>query len=323
MLTSIEQSRKALEIITKAFKITKNIPLDTRFIVNSLSTLDTEIPMKYRYNGLVFFVVDAKINDGTTTIVSENKIDGTIGKGPTTGNETLSGILYCFESDLTKPIPLHDLVLRFIIQQIGGYNNNWTNLISDLNHTYAKAGSIINVKDLGISVIFDGNNWKYFNGIYTINKIEDWNTVPNQLKETNKLVKVGNENKIILSDKTLSDEVIKVDSIPDTPENFRFYIINGYLYYSIGGNVYPVSDKIKIFYNTKLIIGDNTFTHNFNSKLLSTYCLINEAIDNQIINDDYKNREFPLEHIVVNENSINIKSSVQINNCDIVLISKI
>lgn len=323
MLTSIEQSRKALEIITKAFKITKNIPLDTRFIVNSLSTLDTEIPMKYRYNGLVFFVVDAKINDGTTTIVSENKIDGTIGKGPTTGNETLSGILYCFESDLTKPIPLHDLVLRFIIQQIGGYNNNWTNLISDLNHTYAKAGSIINVKDLGISVIFDGNNWKYFNGIYTINKIEDWNTVPNQLKETNKLVKVGNENKIILSDKTLSDEVIKVDSIPDTPENFRFYIINGYLYYSIGGNVYPVSDKIKIFYNTKLIIGDNTFTHNFNSKLLSTYCLINEAIDNQIINDAYKNREFPLEHIVVNENSINIKSSVQINNCDIVLISKI
>lgn len=323
MLTSIEQSRKALEIITKAFKITKNIPLDTRFIVNSLSTLDTEIPMKYRYNGLVFFVVDAKINDGTTTIISENKIDGTIGKGPTTGNETLSGILYCFESDLTKPIPLHDLVLRFIIQQIGGYNNNWTNLISDLNHTYAKAGSIINVKDLGISVIFDGNNWKYFNGIYTINKIGDWNTVPNQLKETNKLVKVGNENKIILSDKTLSDEVIKVDSIPDTPENFRFYLINGYLYYSIGGNVYPVSDKIKIFYNTKLIIGDNTFTHNFNSKLLSTYCLINEAIDNQIINDDYKNREFPLEHIVVNENSINIKSSVQINNCDIVLISKI
>ena len=323
MLTSIEQSRKALEIITKAFKITKNIPLDTRFIVNSLSTLDTEIPMKYRYNGLVFFVVDAKINNGTTTIVSENKIDGTIGKGPTTGNETLSGILYCFESDLTKPIPLHDLVLRFIIRQIGEYNNNWTNLISDLNHTYAKAGSIINVKDLGISVIFDGNNWKYFNGIYTINKIEDWNTVPNQLKETNRLVKVGNENKIILSDKTLSDEVIKVDSIPDIPENFRFYLINGYLYYSIGGNVYPVSDKIKIFYNTKLIIGDNTFTHNFNSKLLNTYCLINEAIDNQIINDDYKNREFPLEHIVVNENSINIKSSVQINNCDIVLISKI
>lgn len=322
MLTSIEQSRKALEIITKAFKITKNIPLDVRFIVNSLSTLDTEIPMKYRYNGLVFFVVDAKINDGTT-IVSENKIDGTIGKGPTTGNETLSGILYCFESDLSKPIPLHDLVLRFIIRQIGGYNNNWTNLISDLNHTYAKAGSIINVKDLGISVIFDGNDWKYFNGIYTINTIEDWNTVPNQLKETNRLVKVGNENKIILSDKTLSDEVIKVDSIPDIPENFRFYLINGYLYYSIGGNVYPVSDKIKIFYDTKLIIGDNTFTHNFNSKLLSTYCLINEAIDNQIINNDYKNREFPLEHIIIDENSINIKSSVQINNCNIILISKI
>ncbi len=240
MLTSIEQSRKALEIITKAFKITKNIPLDVRFIVNSLSTLDTEIPMKYRYNGLVFFVVDAKINDGTT-IVSENKIDGTIGKGPTTGNETLSGILYCFESDLSKPIPLHDLVLRFIIRQIGGYNNNWTNLISDLNHTYAKAGSIINVKDLGISVIFDGNDWKYFNGIYTINTIEDWNTVPNQLKETNRLVKVGNENKIILSDKTLSDEVIKVDSIPDIPENCRFYLINGYLYYSIGGIQYLIS----------------------------------------------------------------------------------
>lgn len=322
MLTSIEQSRKALEIITKAFKITKNIPLDVRFIVNSLSTLDTEIPMKYRYNGLVFFVVDAKINDGTN-IISDDKIDSTIGKGPTTGNDTLSGILYCFESDLSKPIPLHDLVLRFIIRQIGGYNNNWTNLISDLNHTYAKAGSIINIKDLGITVIFDGNDWKYFNGVYTINTIEDWNTVPNQLKETNKLVKVGNENKIILSDKTLSNEIIKVDSIPDIPENNRFYNINDYIYYSIGGNVYPISDKILVINNKELNIGDNIINHNFNSKLLNVYCLINIASDNQILNNKYINHEFPLEHIVVNENSINIKSSIQINNCNIVLISKI
>lgn len=321
-LSSIAQSRKALELITKAFKITKNIPIDYRFIVSSLNNLDTEIPLKYRYNGLTFFVVDGSVNDGTTLVGSNKKIDGQINVGPTTGTKTLSGILYTFEEDLTKPIPLHDTVLRFIIRQLTGYNNNWTNLVSDLNHTYAKAGSIVYVQDLGISVIFNGTDWEYFNGIYKINELAAWNTVPAQFKVPNRIVHVGTSDKytiqIILSNKTLSNEILVVDSIPATPENWRYYLINGYLYYSIGGNVYPLGDKFKVWYNTSLVVGNNNFKHDFNSNLLSGYCRINNKADNQ----EYNNYEFPIEVVVVDTNTVNIKSSVPVNQCDIVLVSK-
>lgn len=325
-MTSIEQSRRALEIVTKAFQITKNIPLDYRFIISSLSNLDTEIPLRYRYNGLIFFVVDQKVNDGTTLNNGERKTNGTINVGPTTGTNQLSGILYVFESDLTKPIPLHDTMLRFIIRQLTGYNNNWTNLVTDLNHTHAKAGSIVYVEDLGISVIFNGTDWKYFSGIFTIGTEESWSTVPAQFKVQNTYVFIGTNTtlnsgirKIILSDGTLSDEILVVTDSPAKVENNRYYLVNGYLYYSINGTLYLIGDKLIIIAAKQLINEDNVITHNFNTQsLIYGYCKIST-----VINNHYSNNIFPIELIMINPNQVNIKSSVAIDNCTIFLISKI
>ncbi len=106
--SSIQNSRLNVKPIPYNFGVNLNIPIDPRFIISSLDNIDTEIPLNLRYNGLIFFVVDATVNDGTV--------------------ETLEGLLYTFEKDLTKPIPLYDTIIRFIIHQIEISSRDYSNI---------------------------------------------------------------------------------------------------------------------------------------------------------------------------------------------------
>lgn len=313
MLPSIDQNKRALELITKSFKITKNIPIDYRFIVRNLENIDEEIPKKYRYNGLVFFVVESEVYNGTTT--GGGTVDGKINVGTTTGGDkTLNGVLYCFEENLDKPIPLHDTVLRFIVRQVGGFTNDYSKLLENLNKTYAKAGSIVYVEGLNISVIFDGTNWKYFNGVYIINNDSVWNTVPESLRVQNKLVLSNNVRKIILNDLSLSDEVLTDKNII---QNNRYYDLNGILHYSIGDKLYKLGDNV-FFGIVNIQKGSIQVTHGLNSLLIEGYC----KLTNTNSDIDVNNTIVPLSLKIIDKDNVEIKSSLNLQNIEIVLISK-
>lgn len=340
MATKLESSyielRKSMSYTPRNFYLTRNIPLDVRFLVESLDTLNNEIPKEIRYPGLTFFVRDSNVNDGTT-----KQLDGTKNLGSTEfGTEKIFGILYCFDDNL-EPIPLHDLVNRFEIRLLKfddtsddcyklltdkSENSNETN---SLNHIFAKIGNIVFIEPLGIAVICRLINneivWKYFAGTYNVKSEEQFNNIPDELKQTNITVNVDGTNKIILSDLTLSDEIITANSTSDCDQDRRFYNINGFIYYRFGGLVIPVSNKFTIK-NVSLKVGDNIidlsnensgdnnsltiFDTDFNTENIIVDCIL-----------EYKNEKyrFPIEQKIIDSNTINIVSSIAVENVTLII----
>jgi len=182
METSAIENRKTEREIFNNFRISKNIPIDSRFIVNSLLTINTELPLSIRYDGLIFFVEESEIN-------------GNIGNH------------YYFGKDLTTPIPLLQAIIAGIVQQVTVLEINYGNLNNILNATNSVAGNIVTVKPLDITFIFDGLNWKYFAGKYLVATDDNFISLPNNLKEPGEIVKIGTVSfieKIINLDLTLS-----------------------------------------------------------------------------------------------------------------------
>jgi hypothetical protein len=193
MINSIDQIKKNYKYLPFAYKASNNIPLDTRFIVSSLSTINTEIPLDKRYEGLIFFVLDQTISDGTDVV--------------------LTGVLYCFEKDLTKPVALHEVANRFNIKSISGFSNNYSTIFAKLNKTFTNIGSIIYVQDLDVCLIkysSDVRGWKYLSGIYSVPNDATYLTIPLELREIGKIVIVNGEDRIIKNDtgKTLSSVIM-------------------------------------------------------------------------------------------------------------------
>ena len=89
------------KIIFHQLIVNKQKSLDTRLEINSLSTINDELPLKYRYKGLIFFVVD------------QNKH-------------------YLFLSDLTTPLSLSSFISTGDIKGI--ISTNYSTLIEDLNN---------------------------------------------------------------------------------------------------------------------------------------------------------------------------------------------
>lgn len=307
----------AYEYQPKNFQRTRNVPIDTSFLLESLNDLDEKIPYDIRYPGLIFFVKDATIFSGTVTNGKAELTNGNL----TSNGKNITGLLYVFEEDLSKPKPLHDLIQRFEIRCIK--ETNYNNLNSVLNNLYAKSGNIILIDNLGISVICDyDGNWKYFSGEYIVESPNMFNSIPENLREPGITVYLTgiNQKRIIDSNKQLSSEILTTTNPNLCTEDRRFYNINGYFYYRFGNTNIPISDKFVVKNNVKLNIGNNYITHNFNSKYVSVYGIINEHSEN--INNDYVNYCFPLEHIYENNNIIIIKSSVIIESIDLCIISK-
>lgn len=277
--SSIQNSRLNVKPIPYNFGVNLNIPIDPRFIISSLSKIDIEIPLNLRYNGLIFFVVDATKNDGTV--------------------ETLNGLLYTFESDLTKPIPLYDTILRFIIHQIEIASRNYANIDALLKKTYSKDGNIVTVKPLGVTYIWYDNKWQYFSGDYYVESEAEFNTIPVQFREEGSIVWVGPSSgnqvkKVILADKSLSNPIIELSQLPATvTENDRYYLINNYLYYSFAGNIFKIGDKVYLRKNITLDPKTNyQITHNFNSPYINCIFRIisqNIEVNNYVVPLSCKN----------------------------------
>jgi hypothetical protein len=268
--------------------------------ISSLSKLATELPVANRYKGLIFLVSDATTSNGSTT-------DGTVGK------------LYVFESNITTPVLLSDVSLQYIIHQVTNSAEDYYNFVDLLNQTYSKVGNIITIMPLGITVIYDGNLvWRYLTGTFKVSSEDVYNDIPQSLLKVGATVIINSTTeKIILSDYTLSDPVIVVDSLPTSLENWRYYSVNGVLYYVIGGVAYLMNDKISIITQT-LSSGNNEITHTLNSDFILCYMKIlisdNLEITNKtIIIPDYN---------IVSNSKINIKCSFDSVSTEIILLSK-
>lgn len=277
--SSIQNSRLNVKPIPYNFGVNLNIPIDPRFIISSLENLDTEIPLNFRYNGLIFFVVDATKNDGT--------------------DETLEGLLYTFEKDLTKPIPLNETILRFIIHQIEIDSRDYSNIDALLKKTYSKDGNIVTVKPLGVTYIWYDGKWQYFSGDYYVKTEDEFKTIPEEFREEGAIVWIGESSvsyvkKVILSNKELSNPIIELTELPETvTEDDRYYLINNYLYYSYNGNMFKIGDKIYLRKNVTLNPETlNQIEHNFNSPYIN--CIfrilsINKEVNNYVVPLGFKN----------------------------------
>lgn len=305
MEASVIENKKTTKIILNNFRVSKNIPIDERFLISSLDAIDIEIPLKRRYNGLIFFVVDSVINDGVDDI--------------------LSGVLYCFENDLTNPIPLHETVLRHLIYQVSVENENYSELDITLNKTFPKPGKTIHVKGLDVVYIYNDtvSTWEYFSGVYKVSSDAIFDMIPNQLKSPGKLVIVDDgenpmQRKLISENLTLIDEVYVSDDIPTNPEDDHYYIVNGFVYYAIMGSIFKLSDKIFTI-DVNLEPGDNNIIHN----LGSTYILPILRINNNNENPDIKEgiMQLNIPYLPISENEIVIESRMFVN-ATIILIAK-
>jgi hypothetical protein len=308
MIRPVDQIKKSSQLQTQSLRIQNNIPVDTRFIINSLSTLDTEIPLKYRYEGLIFFVMDEEIFDGTVV--------------------TKVGAFYCFEADLSNPVPLSEVSNRFIVLSVGGFENDYTTLFEKLNRTYSQIGSIVYVDELGVFLNKYGNgerDWKFSFGTYKVLTEAEFYTIPIELREPGKYININNQDKIILNDTNHSiSEVIMVfarrEDITEW-QNYRYYLINGFLYYYISDTLYNSGgDKFTYYPSTILQEGVNEINHNFNSTYIIAYIRI---YNNDIENIEFdSNAWFPLDISIKDSNNVIIKSSLSISRCDIIIISK-
>lgn len=274
--------------ISSSIKINKPIPIDCRYLVSSLAKLDEELPKQYRYTGLIFFVPDSNVNIGT-------------------GNKANFGIYYCFDNDINTPVPLHDLSLRYIVHQIKDITD-YSRLLDRLNsETFSKPGNIVDIKDLGIQVIFTGDKWKYFNGKYTLNSIDDWANIPSDLKEPNSVVLTKNDGKqhVINNDLDLTSEVMSVNDESKMSENNRFYLLNNTLFYRLNDINYKLTNNTRIYLNQNLVEGDNELIHS----LKTTNCLVQGFYNNYKIDFD----------VILFEDKIIIKSGLNLNDCTILI----
>lgn len=275
------------------------------FVIDSLTNFDTELPLELRYEGMFFYVSDGIDFNGNST-----------------------GQLYTLESDLTKPIKLSDLSLRYIINQIYVENENYTELINILNAIPGKKpGQIVTVEPLHVTFIYSGGTgnfgnpdgtaptWKYFSGDYSVSTQILFNTIPTDLLAINKKVILGSVEKVILSNKTLSDVIIIANTINDITENFRYYSLNGILYYRIGGNNYNLTEKIQVFDPQNLVIGNNQIFHTLKSTDIFVKMWIYSIDDNAVQN-------IPVDYNIVDIDSIKIKSALNISNVRLILTAK-
>jgi hypothetical protein len=193
METSIIENKRSVQEIFHNFRVTKNIPLDNRLIVEKLSNIDNELPVKQRYDGMIIFIEDVVINNQT-------------------------GQLFYFGKDLLTPLPLAQSILGVSIKQLILTENVYGNLINSLNNTSSVSGSIVTILPLDIAFIYDGTNWKYFVGVYKVSTEEIYNTIPDSLKEINKFVWINDGINII-------EKQIQEDLFLKIPEKFNIITI--------------------------------------------------------------------------------------------------
>lgn len=262
-----------------------NNPLDSRLKINSLNNIDEELPVYYRYSGLIFFVIDINKH-------------------------------YLFLNDILTPIALQTLINSGQVNAV--ISNNYSNLITELNNTTSTIGSLITVYPLNVTFIFDGINWNYFTGIYNFTTNIQFETLPLQLRSINKNILIGTVNKIkyiYLSTLDKSTEIINFSVIPSILEDNRYYEKNGILYYSINNILYKLSEKFYFIDNYLLNNGINQINHNLNSTYISGLIWINNINTNT-------NKLIQLSIDIIDLNNIYFESQFNLTNTKLLLTAK-
>lgn len=302
------------------FQVTRNIPMDVRFLVKSLTSLDTEIPLNKRYNGLIFFVTENAYTHGPT--------------------DTIKGKFYCFEDDLTKPVPLYNVWDRYEILQITGYRNGtWANLIADLNLTYPKNGRCVFIWDLNIFVVYRDGKWYYISGEYNIAKDSDWATVPDSLKVPERIVRIGSitdrplpttaVTRIIMDDLSLGLVVIPLDTIPPAGDpviqDNHYYLIDGLLYIYLDGKYYRLNDDIFVQQLSNVQPGVIQVNHGLKSNYIVAIIRIDNGatVAGNTINPTMPRVLcIPVDCEIVNNNTVKIQNNLSFETATIMVIKK-
>lgn len=268
------------------FDVENPIPLDKRFIIQDLETLQ---PVNRRYSGLIFFVTELNT-------------------------------FYTYRNDLTIPVPLFDVVNASNINGLNVPDEDYSGLITLLNSVEPNVGKLITVFPLGTTFIYNGTTWQYHSGEFNTSDDDAFVSIPDILKKRNVVVNHGIEptieKKVILTDLTLSDEVLiyNVDTEELEPNRFYFSEVDAVtdesrLYYCINGVLYNIGSQEYIDLSYDLTIGDNEIEHNLNSAYISVLLRINVISQNshKIIQITDFNQ--------IDTNKIVFESSVAMDNC--------
>lgn len=213
----------------ESFYLSNNLPLDKKTKISSLNNINNEIPLFHRYLGLIFFVEDIKK-------------------------------FYTFKNNINNPELL--ITDNLLVNTFGIYVENYFNIPQELNN-FQQQGKIIFVFPLNVSFYYDGNNWKYFSGVYNIRTNIDLNNLNNNLKSLG--AKVLKDNKIYIwnEDNLISDlysntnnlqNLNKFNNINQPIEN-KFYIHRTQIHEVKNNKIYKIGTTNKIIENFNIIEG--------------------------------------------------------------------
>jgi hypothetical protein len=297
MIQSTVLNTELPQQIIDNFELTKNIPIDTRFLLSYWDDLNTDIPVTKRYPGLIFFV-----NEGAPKV------------GVDTTNDTYIGKFYIFESQDGPAIPLTNIWDRYEILMITAYRNNtYANLLADLNKTFPKIGRCVYLTDVEICVVYVGNStWRYLSGSYKIPTKDSWGTFPSSLKVPKKSVTTTNDNAsyIIYDNLTLS---LPIEVITATPfQEGHYYQDDNFFYFYLTGKMRRLTDKtfLSAPYTFTAQKTELTLKHNFNSYYVTGFMMLHSNANYPRINAQI----LPLNMEIIDLNNVKISISQPIAN---------
>lgn len=285
-MDALDQMNQSKQEIPNAFKVTKNIPIDVRYIVSKVENIDTEIPLNLRYPGLQFFIIEE------------------------TDNSEYTGDYYFFNTDLETYQKLADYINSKLKYVTLSGEETFSDYLTILNSRNYQNGETVYLTDLHILVVKDGNDWKYLSGEYYLSSITDWNEVPTLFKKQNVLAfsVEANYHYLIANDLTLKEKVLVSSTNPTSYTNFHYYKINGILYYYYNA-LYRVGVKFTLK-EKDLIIGTIEVTHNLNSIYIFGYLRLSYGTVHKLI---------PLELDIIDANNISFESSIILENQEVIL----
>lgn len=228
-------------VINNPFEIIRGIPLDVRMVVDSLETLDQQLPKLNRYLGLIFYVSKTKQ-------------------------------YYSFRTDINTPEPLISYLKTSFIYQYDGPVG--IEMVPTLNGLPIENGQLVFLTNLGITVQKRYDNFSYFSGSYYIRNEVQWNLVPNQFKVPGTKVYILFDDsdpveKQINNRYQLEDFRVESTAEPHANEilDNKIYIINGSKYLGYNKQLIPI--EIKKYITTFNLQKQNYINHNLNTKHIS------------------------------------------------------
>lgn len=135
--------------INNPFDLRRDVPIDIRFVVNSLKTIDTELPVLNRYVGLLFFDIETKQ-------------------------------LYLFEKNTTNYVPIAKAIKDSITTSVTIGGSNW---LEHLDKLQIPVGQLLYVTNWGITIQKRANGeYKYHSGDFRIDNTTDFDSIPDEFK---------------------------------------------------------------------------------------------------------------------------------------------